>query len=367
MVRKYVSLILLFVLISIAALSLTRASKQIQGTVGGQTAATTTTIIYAQPTGFPTPTPSPTSTSTTSSLLTTSTTSTLIPTTCEVIIDPAPENIYTGETIQFNATESGDCDTPCLTWEITSNSGSMIDDNGLYTAGNIPGTDEVTVIDPCNGDISDTATVTISYQENYEVSITPENKIIASGGTVNFSAETKVSTSAYGFQLTPPDYEWSVNSEIDSNINTSTGAYTAGENLIGHQATDVITAIDHANGDAEATAEIIVTYGEITVIFPSTILASRWIFLPYLCFLLGENLNINFSTILHFEPDDDIITICQFGFGNCMLFMILTKPNPVNSEVNIIVDTDGELAVSNDLPLNIGMLPWILDEENRSK
>jgi hypothetical protein len=50
-----------------------------------------------------------------------------------------------------------------------------------------------------------------------------------------------------------------------------------------------------------------------------------------------------------------------------MLFMILTKPNPVNSEVNIIVDTDGELAVSNDLPLNIGMLPWILDEVNRSK
>lgn len=125
MIRKYVSLVLLFVLISIAALSLTRASKQIQGTVAEQTAATTTTIIYAQPTGFPTPTPSPTPTptptSTTTALPTTSTTSTLTPTTTTSTITATTSttsSILTSTTSIHTSTTTTILRCPCLLEEI---------------------------------------------------------------------------------------------------------------------------------------------------------------------------------------------------------------------------------------------------------
>ena len=71
--------------------------------------------------------------------------------------------IHTGQTLQFSATPSSDCNTPCYNWEITEVGidGSNIDSNGLYTAGDIPGTDRVTATDTCNGDITDTALVSV--------------------------------------------------------------------------------------------------------------------------------------------------------------------------------------------------------------
>jgi hypothetical protein len=44
---------------------------------------------------------------------------------------------------------------------VQGSSGSNINGSGFYTAGTTTGTDEVTVIDPCNGSISDTAEVQV--------------------------------------------------------------------------------------------------------------------------------------------------------------------------------------------------------------
>lgn len=123
----------------------------------------------------------------------------------------------------------------------------------------------------------------------------------------------------------------------------------------------------------QLSVEVLVTYGKITFIFPDTLWASRWIPTAHPHIILGENLNIDpFSTQLRFEPDDDIndlthFFLSRFGFGDLMLVTIWLDPNPVNSEFDIILDTNGELAVANNMPLTIEMLPWNLDEENRDK
>jgi len=87
---------------------------------------------------------------------------------CTVTINPKSETVLLGETIQFSASEEGICNTPCYSWEITEagSNGSTIDAHGLYTAGSTTGMDTVKVTDPCNGDISDTATVLVSMDSD---------------------------------------------------------------------------------------------------------------------------------------------------------------------------------------------------------
>jgi len=90
------------------------------------------------------------------------------PDTCELSIYPPNESVFTGETIQFSAMESGNCTTPCYTWEVvggtgdtTGSMGSTIDSSGWYTAGYTSGTDIVIVTDSCNYDISALSIVTV--------------------------------------------------------------------------------------------------------------------------------------------------------------------------------------------------------------
>jgi len=86
---------------------------------------------------------------------------------CEVTIDPESAEVLLGDTIQFNASTIGTgCNDSCYAWEVVGSSGSIIDNSGLYTAGNIAGTDIVTVIDKCNGDISGNATITLLDSDN---------------------------------------------------------------------------------------------------------------------------------------------------------------------------------------------------------
>ncbi len=92
---------------------------------------------------------------------------------CEVTIDPKTADVYFGQTIQFTATEKGDCNaTPCYTWEIavaegTGNTGNLtgstINASGLFTAGDTAGEDIVRVTDKCSNDAPfDEATVTVT-------------------------------------------------------------------------------------------------------------------------------------------------------------------------------------------------------------
>ena len=81
---------------------------------------------------------------------------------CGITINPKTEQVFTYENIQFSVIESGSCNASCYTWEISvqGSTGSNIGSSGYYTAGDV-GIDEVTVTDACNGDLTDTATVTV--------------------------------------------------------------------------------------------------------------------------------------------------------------------------------------------------------------
>ena len=80
---------------------------------------------------------------------------------CEISISPETAEVAAGEILPFDAYTTGTgCDNPCYAWEITGTSGGSIDTNGLYTAGG-PGTDLITVIDDCQGEIIATAEVIV--------------------------------------------------------------------------------------------------------------------------------------------------------------------------------------------------------------
>jgi hypothetical protein len=89
-------------------------------------------------------------------------TTTTVPPPCDVILNYSYKALEMGESHQFSAAVYGACYPPCFTWEISeqSSTGSVIDANGLYTAGGY-GIDRVMVTDNCNGDISATATVEV--------------------------------------------------------------------------------------------------------------------------------------------------------------------------------------------------------------
>ena len=90
-----------------------------------------------------------------------------VPPLCEVTISPESTEVHLGNTTQFNASTIGTgCYDSCYVWEVAGSNGSTIDSSGLYTAGNIAGTDIVTVIDECNENISDTATITLLDSDN---------------------------------------------------------------------------------------------------------------------------------------------------------------------------------------------------------
>jgi len=92
------------------------------------------------------------------------------PTSCEITISPEePYEVLSGETIAFSAhTAETGCDTPCYTWDVTGDSGATIYSSGLYIAGGTGGTDMVTVIDTCNGDIIATADVLVIQDSDHD-------------------------------------------------------------------------------------------------------------------------------------------------------------------------------------------------------
>jgi len=294
----------------------------------------------------------------------------------KISITQDKEVVNSGEAVRFGALTAldGSVIENSYQWEIDppSTIGSSISSDGTYVAGmNLNGSDvmeAVKVTDVVYG-ISTSAAITVRYSYlpvpgDFEVTVTPLQGMVASEGTINFTAATTLPNSSGMEETNSPSYEWSVSSSIGSQIDAVTGLYKAGENEVGHQASDVITVVDHANGNTTKSAEVIVTYGKITCIFPSTILASRWLPLPYLCVITGEHLNIDpFYTLVHFEPEGDILPLSKFGFDDFMIVTILVQPNPVAHEVDIVLDNNGEYAVANNLPVTIDMLPWILDEK----
>jgi hypothetical protein len=96
-------------------------------------------------------------------------------------LSPAESTLQFGETLQFSAQAPG-VENPTFTWEAT---GGDIDQDGLFTAGFVPGDFLVTVTLQETGDSSG-ASVTI---EGTAITITPGNITLSPGETAQFSAE----------------------------------------------------------------------------------------------------------------------------------------------------------------------------------
>lgn len=177
----------------------------------------------------------------------------------EVTIIPRTVTVGFEETIQFSAstTFNGEIISGDYIWDLTSSLGSIIDENGLYTAGTVEGIDVVTVTDTAHEDTTDAALVTVaSSGPPCEVIIVPPSATVSSGETIAFSATTNP---------VPPNtecnegaYLWSVDSPIGSSI-TQDGVYTAGSNNTGGDRLDIITATDMANGNIANAAEVTIT------------------------------------------------------------------------------------------------------------
>ena len=86
-----------------------------------------------------------------------------------------------------------------------------------------------------------------------EISINPVIFKLKSGESLKFTASENNGCN-------DPDYEWSVESDIGSEIDQS-GNYSAGINLdLINDATDIIRVVDHGNGDVTVEATIIVSW-----------------------------------------------------------------------------------------------------------
>ena len=150
-------------------------------------------------------------------------------------------------------------------WGLNSSLGSVIDENGLYTAGTLEGTDIITVLDADNGEITAEAFVeVVAFGPLCEVTISPESAIVSSGETITFLATT--TPISPNNECAASSYQWIVDTPIGSSI-AQNGLYTAGINNTEIDRLDVITVTDTANENIMAAAEVtVVPAGEYTVI-----------------------------------------------------------------------------------------------------
>ena len=137
--------------------------------VKGRGSVITTTIPGVDP-ATTTTTPS----TTTTPPLTTTTTPTTTTTTmiCEVSISPPSASVNPGESVTFEVTLTGICNSPHYEWSLSSDTDSSIESQGstcIYTAGlnesSEPLTDIITLTDTANGDATTSATITVAPNE----------------------------------------------------------------------------------------------------------------------------------------------------------------------------------------------------------
>ena len=95
-------------------------------------------------------------------------------------------------------------------------------------------------------------------------------------------------------------------------------------------------------------------------------LSSRWLPLPHLMIIVGENTRFNTTSYVTFNPNDSIIVIGQIGFGNLMIAMVLVSPNTEESLVDVSATTmsgNGEIVTFiKENTFDINLLPFNLNE-----
>ena len=198
--------------------------------------STHTTTITITTTIPPTTTPSTTISPTTT-----------VPPPCEVTAIPAAKSVFPGETIQFSTSNWGYCITPCYSWEVAGSSGSFINTNGFYTAGNIFAIDTVTVTDQCNDDASDTAIVKVAP---CKVTINPSSASVDRWETIQFSA---VVNAYAGETCNNPCYTWEVLGGTFGGTIDANGLYTPL-----YYGVEMVIVTDTCNEDISDTAIVTV-------------------------------------------------------------------------------------------------------------
>jgi len=180
---------------------------------------------------------------------------------CEIIIKPKDKMVLPGGTVQFTIEQDGCCkSTPKYTWEITEmgSTGSVIDTNGLYTAGSTTGVDTIKVTDTRNGNATDSTTVVI---KPCGLQILPVSSILPNEaaqfevniiGTCNESCLTWEIMEGAG--------------SIDAN-----GLYTAGDSV----GTMIVSVTDNCNDGFTDEETIIVSHCK-TTITPSSPSVYTW-------------------------------------------------------------------------------------------
>jgi hypothetical protein len=173
------------------------------------------------------------------------------PAECDITVEPETKIVSSGEAVQFTADVTGDyCDDPCYTWEIVEreSTGSIIDANGMYTAGSTGGTDKVKATDTCSGNESISAIAIVTVVP-CKVTLDPEGKTVLINKTLQFSATSSgdCNPSCYAWEIMERE---SAGSTIDVN-----GMYTAGSAV----GTDKVKVTDTCNGgiSSETTVEVI--------------------------------------------------------------------------------------------------------------
>ena len=322
-------------------------------------ASTTTTTIPATTTTIP------------------SITTTTIPTAiCSVVIAPDTQTVESGETFEFTAVTT--CDGAMVdgtyVWAIVPASviGSSIDANtGLYTAGSNTTASDMTeivqVTDIAHNTMDTAEAVVTPIQPVCETVIDPSTATIDSEESITFTASTE------GVGCLEPDYAWQIDTDLNSRINAGGAScfYQAGTNKTKMLHTDTLTVVDRANG---TTAEVAVTvyYGRIKQVIPGIIRSSRWIPLPHIIYIMGEDTEFNPTSWPYFTPVGSIMTIAKIGFRNFMAALVLVSPNAeqglIDLAVPMINEEGQEVTFGKEDAFSIRLLPFVLDEkENKPK
>ena len=261
-------------------------------------------------------------------------------TSCKVNISPPEATVNSGDTIQFNAASTGDCFEPSYVWEVETEIGSKITEDGLYTAEHndtgAPVIDIVTVTDTAN-DVSATAEITVRVTEITEctIIIDPPEATVNSGDTIQFNA-------ASTGDCFEPSYVWEVETEIGSKI-TEDGLYTAGYNDRAAPVTDIVTVYDLVN-NVSASAEVMVLLpsvrGIITRISPGWIMGSEWAPTQHYISITGKDTYFDNTSRLSFNPGDDIVHIGNFRVEpDKIIAIILLNRDPEAGYVDVTVTT----------------------------
>ena len=130
--------------------------------------------------------------------------------------------------------------------------------------------------------------------------------------------------------------------------------------------TDTITVFDRANETTEETA-VTVFYGRIAGVFPKVLFSSRWVPIPYIIYIIGEDTGFNTISEPLFTPDNSIRTIGKISFGNFMAVLVLISSDVEEgffelADKSITNDGGQEVTFTRDEALRIKLLPFLLDK-----